>query len=281
MIAIARRDVPGVDFQVGDFNALPFEDGAFDAIISSHALLFADDRTAALRRMAASRAPVGACPCPCPAPRTTPRHPVRGLPRPRCGAHIRLPEAAELAGWARDAGWTDTASIRISIRRHSPARCRRICHLAPHRLAGCSDRGLERGAARPSPRTCWRSRPGSLTEPTPSVRAIYLIARNGPAGGQGAGLAGVLHAGSREGQHRAHCVVVHPIESADRSSFGSANRPPDRADLAGVVIDWASLCSRRPRTLDHRYLAHGSPRPPGPRRRERRLYSSRPISVAR
>ncbi len=49
MIDIARRDVPGVEFQVGDFNALPFEDGAFDAVISSHALLFAGDRVAALR----------------------------------------------------------------------------------------------------------------------------------------------------------------------------------------------------------------------------------------
>ena len=33
----------------------------------------------------------------------------RGLPPSRRPAYVRLPVAAELAGWAHDAGWTDAA----------------------------------------------------------------------------------------------------------------------------------------------------------------------------
>ena len=166
----------GVDFQVGDFNALPFEDGAFDAIISSHALLFADDRTAALREWRRVSRSGGRLSLSVPAPRTAPRHPVRrstastvartfDTPRPpnlRMGARCRMDRCSCRSGSSVAIRLPDADAFAI----------------APHRLAGCSDRGLERGAARGPPRTCWRSRPGSLTEPTPSVRAIYLIARN-------------------------------------------------------------------------------------------------------
>jgi SAM-dependent methyltransferase len=111
MIAIARRDVPGVDFRVGDFMALPFEDGGFDAIISSHALLFADDRVAALREWRRVCRRGGRLSLSVPGPEEfTPGtlydevYRVHGVART-----FDYPEAADLAGWARDAGWTDAA----------------------------------------------------------------------------------------------------------------------------------------------------------------------------
>ena len=111
MIALARRDVPGMDFRVGDFNALPFEDGAFDAVISSHALLFADDRRTALRewRRVCRRGGRLSLSVPGPEERTPGTlyaevYRVHGLART-----FDYPVADELAEWARDAGWTDAA----------------------------------------------------------------------------------------------------------------------------------------------------------------------------
>ena len=111
MIAIARHDVPGVDFRVGDFMALPFDDGGFDAIISSHALLFADDRVAALREWRRVCRRGGRLSLSVPGPEEfTPGtlydevYRVHGLART-----FDYPEAADLARWARDAGWTDAA----------------------------------------------------------------------------------------------------------------------------------------------------------------------------
>lgn len=48
MLAIARREVPGATFVEGDYAALPFVDGAFDAVIGIHSLHFAADPLAAL-----------------------------------------------------------------------------------------------------------------------------------------------------------------------------------------------------------------------------------------
>jgi SAM-dependent methyltransferase len=63
--------------------ALPFDEGAFDAVISSHALLFADDRVGALREWRR------VC---------------------RAGGRLSLsPVATDLADWARAAGWRDAA----------------------------------------------------------------------------------------------------------------------------------------------------------------------------
>jgi len=111
MIAIARREVPGVDFRVGDFNALPWEDGAFDVVISSHALLFADDRVAALREWRRVCRAGGRLSLSVPGPEERTPGPLyaevyrrHGVPRT-----FGYPVAAELAGWARDAGWTDAA----------------------------------------------------------------------------------------------------------------------------------------------------------------------------
>jgi SAM-dependent methyltransferase len=51
MLAVARRQAPGVDWQSGRAEALPFPDAGFDAVVSQFGLMFFDDRQAALREM--------------------------------------------------------------------------------------------------------------------------------------------------------------------------------------------------------------------------------------
>ena len=111
MIAIARRDVPSVDFVVGDFMSLPFEDGAFDVVISSHALLFADDRVGALREWRRVCRSGGRLSLSVPGPEErTPGTLYREVYR-RHGVATTFdyPEAGDLVSWAHDAGWTDAA----------------------------------------------------------------------------------------------------------------------------------------------------------------------------
>ena len=52
-------EVPGVEFVEADFTDLPMADGSFDVVIAAHALLFADDRVAALREWLRVVAPGG------------------------------------------------------------------------------------------------------------------------------------------------------------------------------------------------------------------------------
>ena len=51
MLAVARRLAPGVDWRLGRAEALPFDDGSFDAVVSQFGLMFFDDRVAALKEM--------------------------------------------------------------------------------------------------------------------------------------------------------------------------------------------------------------------------------------
>lgn len=51
MLAVARRMAPGIEWRIGMAEALPFEDGAFDAVVSQFGLMFFDDRVKALREM--------------------------------------------------------------------------------------------------------------------------------------------------------------------------------------------------------------------------------------
>ena len=51
MLAVARREAPDVEWQLGRAEALPFADGAFDAVVSQFGLMFFEDRTAALKEM--------------------------------------------------------------------------------------------------------------------------------------------------------------------------------------------------------------------------------------
>lgn len=51
MLAVARRKAPETDWRQAAAEALPFDDEAFDAVVSQFGLMFFQDRTAALREM--------------------------------------------------------------------------------------------------------------------------------------------------------------------------------------------------------------------------------------
>ncbi len=51
MLAVARRMAPAIDWREGRAEALPFADGAFDAVVCQFALMFFEDRVAALKEM--------------------------------------------------------------------------------------------------------------------------------------------------------------------------------------------------------------------------------------
>jgi ubiquinone/menaquinone biosynthesis C-methylase UbiE len=59
MLAVARRLRPEIDWRQGDAARLPFQDSAFDAVVSQFALMFFQDRIAALREMWRVLAPRG------------------------------------------------------------------------------------------------------------------------------------------------------------------------------------------------------------------------------
>lgn len=51
MLAVAKRKVPSIDWRQGRAEALPFDDGSFDAVVSQFGLMFFQDRPTALREM--------------------------------------------------------------------------------------------------------------------------------------------------------------------------------------------------------------------------------------
>lgn len=51
MLAVARQKAPGIRWQQGVAEALPFEDDTFDAVVSQFGLMFFEDRATALREM--------------------------------------------------------------------------------------------------------------------------------------------------------------------------------------------------------------------------------------
>ncbi len=59
LIAIARERLPREEFQVGDLEALPFEDGRFDVGFAANSLMFAASPPAALGELARVTAPGG------------------------------------------------------------------------------------------------------------------------------------------------------------------------------------------------------------------------------
>jgi SAM-dependent methyltransferase len=59
MLAVARRLRPEINWRQGDAAKLPFEDSAFDVVVSQFALMFFPDRVAALREMWRVLAPRG------------------------------------------------------------------------------------------------------------------------------------------------------------------------------------------------------------------------------
>lgn len=51
MLAVAGRTAPAVDWRAGMAESLPFAEGSFDAVVSQFALMFFEDRAAALSEM--------------------------------------------------------------------------------------------------------------------------------------------------------------------------------------------------------------------------------------
>lgn len=51
MIAVARHKHPGIDWQSGRAESLPFPDGSFDAVVSQFGFMFFEDQSGALREM--------------------------------------------------------------------------------------------------------------------------------------------------------------------------------------------------------------------------------------
>ncbi|MCB0168080.1 MAG: methyltransferase domain-containing protein [Anaerolineae bacterium] len=51
MLAVARKKAPHITWQHGPAEALPFEDNSFDVVVSQFALMFFEDRQAALKEM--------------------------------------------------------------------------------------------------------------------------------------------------------------------------------------------------------------------------------------
>lgn len=51
MLAVARRKAPEIEWQLGQAEALPFEEASFDTVLSQFGLMFFEDRVRALKEM--------------------------------------------------------------------------------------------------------------------------------------------------------------------------------------------------------------------------------------
>lgn len=109
MLEIARHDVPDATFEVMDFNDLQLDTGSWDVVVSSHALLFAEDRLAALREWRRVVRPAGRLSVSVPGPGERTPSAIYGEIYQRYGIDTsgRYPSQDELASWAEQAGWRE------------------------------------------------------------------------------------------------------------------------------------------------------------------------------
>ena len=107
MLAIARREVPNVEFVESDFGELPFEDATFDVVLAVHALLFAEDQLATLGEWRRVTRPAGRLSLSVPGPSvTTPAALYRDVyERHGIDTTGRYPTPEALAALAARAGW--------------------------------------------------------------------------------------------------------------------------------------------------------------------------------
>ena len=180
MIAIAQRDVPDVDFQVADFMALPFADAEFDVAISSHALLFAEDRIAALREWHRVVRPGGRLSLSVPGPSGVTPTAIYAEIYARYGIDTagRYPTDRELEDWASSAGWHQASTAvdpTVAIRLEDEAAFRTWRNLGA-RGSATADWSEERHAALTEEMMAATPREEDGTFVMP-FGAIYLVAR--------------------------------------------------------------------------------------------------------
>ncbi len=108
MLDIARGDVPGVEFVEADFTELPMRDASIEVVVAVHALLFADDRVAALREWRRVVVPDGRISLSVPGPGDVVPAAVLGRVYDAHGIARGddYPTASELVDWAERAGWS-------------------------------------------------------------------------------------------------------------------------------------------------------------------------------
>lgn len=109
MLAIARSRVPDAEFVEADFTALPLPDAHADVTLAVHAVLFAEDRLAALREWRRVTRPGGRLSLSAPGPGSLTPIAVLGEVYTAYGVEWGddYPTADDLRAWATDAGWTD------------------------------------------------------------------------------------------------------------------------------------------------------------------------------
>ena len=108
MLAIARERVPEAGFVEADFTALPLGDGHAGVTLAVHALLFAEDRVAALREWLRVTRQGGRLSLSVPGPGDAVPSTVLGTVYDAYGIEWGddYPTAQQVAGWAEAAGWT-------------------------------------------------------------------------------------------------------------------------------------------------------------------------------
>jgi SAM-dependent methyltransferase len=108
MLEIARESLPEVDFIEADFTDLPLGDASVDVVVAVHALLFADDRPAALAEWLRVTVPGGRLSLSVPGPSELVPTAVFGHVYDRFGLvwGDDYPTEAEVADWATSAGWS-------------------------------------------------------------------------------------------------------------------------------------------------------------------------------
>lgn len=109
MLEIARREVEGVEFLEMEMASLAFPDASFDAIVSAHVLLFADDQRAAVTEWLRVTRPGGRLSLSVPGPEEAGSKPIYGAIYERYGVGLarRYPTAASLQELLANAGWTE------------------------------------------------------------------------------------------------------------------------------------------------------------------------------
>jgi SAM-dependent methyltransferase len=109
MLDIARRQVANARFIEADFGAIPLPDGDVDVVLAVHALLFADDRVAALREWRRVACPGGRLSLSVPGPGDVVPIAVLGPVYSRYGLSWGddYPRNDDLHSWATTAGWSD------------------------------------------------------------------------------------------------------------------------------------------------------------------------------